>query len=254
MALFPDSRSSLILALSAFVCSGCGDAGASTRRARHPVRAVRAALAPSAASQGLAQVEQWVKQGPQPARAESRTTPARAVPTRSRPCPWCTWAARTPDLDLHARGAREADLGEERGRGRLSVIPRFRSDLRALVRSERAGRQGGRIQRRSQNGDLTFLNRVDSGGAAPAFVAVDRSGKYVLIANYDAGTTRVFSMRADGGLGAPSDDKSPGMNSHMILTDPGNKFAFVMNKGSDTITQYAFDATNARSRPTRYRR
>jgi 6-phosphogluconolactonase len=100
-----------------------------------------------------------------------------------------------------------------------------------------------------KTGDLAFLNRVDSGGAAPAFVAVDHSGKYVLVANYDAGTTRVFPIRADGSLGSPSDDKSPGMNSHMILTDPGNKFAFVMNKGSDTITQYAFDATNGTLTP-----
>jgi len=93
-----------------------------------------------------------------------------------------------------------------------------------------------------KTGDLTFVNRVDSGGASPAFVTVDHSGKYVLVANYDAGTTRVFPVRSDGGLGAPSDDKSPGKNSHMILTDPGNQFAFVMNKGSDTISQYAFDA------------
>jgi len=100
-----------------------------------------------------------------------------------------------------------------------------------------------------KTGDLEFLNRVDSGGAAPAFVAVDHSGKYVLVANYDAGTTRIFPIDADGSLGAPSDDKSPGMNSHMILTDPGNKFAFVMNKGSDTVTQYAFDAANGTLTP-----
>jgi len=100
-----------------------------------------------------------------------------------------------------------------------------------------------------QTGDLTFLNRVDSGGAAPAFVSVDHSGKYLLVANYNAGTTRVLPIRSDGSLGPPSDDKSPGANSHMILTDPGNLFAFVMNKGSDTITQYAFDATNGTLTP-----
>jgi 6-phosphogluconolactonase len=100
-----------------------------------------------------------------------------------------------------------------------------------------------------KTGDLTFLNRVDSGGAAPAFVTVDHSGKYVLVANYNAGTTRVFPIAADGQLGAPSDDQAPGKNSHMILTDPANQFAFVMNKGSDTITQYAFDATEGTLKP-----
>ncbi|HEY0464417.1 MAG TPA: lactonase family protein, partial [Polyangiaceae bacterium] len=91
--------------------------------------------------------------------------------------------------------------------------------------------------------------RVDSGGAAPAFVSVDRSGKYALVANYNSGTTRVFSIATDGSLGRPSDDKAPGMNSHMILTDPDNQFAFVMNKGSDTITQYLFDATKGTLMP-----
>ncbi|HKO52517.1 MAG TPA: lactonase family protein, partial [Polyangiaceae bacterium] len=101
----------------------------------------------------------------------------------------------------------------------------------------------------AKTGDLTFLNRVASGGGAPAFVSVDRSGKYLMVANYNGGTTRVFPITADGSLGPPSDDKSPGMNSHMILTDPGNKFAFVMNKGSDTVTQYVFDASNGTLMP-----
>jgi len=103
----------------------------------------------------------------------------------------------------------------------------------------------------AKTGDLTFLNRVDAGGAAsgPAFVSVDRSGKYVLVANYNSGTTRVFSVRNDGGLSSPTDDKSPGKNSHMILTDPGNEFAFVMNKGSDTISQYVFDNSNGTLTP-----
>ncbi len=95
-----------------------------------------------------------------------------------------------------------------------------------------------------KTGDLTFLNRVDSGGDSPAFVSVDRSGKYVLVANYTGGTTRVFPIGADGSLGTPSDNKAPGMNSHMILTDAANKFAFVMNLGSDTVSQYTFDASN----------
>ena len=100
-----------------------------------------------------------------------------------------------------------------------------------------------------KSGDLTFLNRVDSGGGSPAFVSVDHSGKYVLVANYDAGTTRVFPIAADGSLGTPSDNKSPGMNSHMIMTDPANKFAFVTNLGSNTITQYVFDASKGTLTP-----
>ena len=95
-----------------------------------------------------------------------------------------------------------------------------------------------------KTGDLTLLNRVSSGGDGPAFISVDHSGKYVMVANYDGGTSRVFPITADGSFGAASDSKSPGMYSHQILTDPANKFAFVVNLGSNTISQYVFDATN----------
>jgi 6-phosphogluconolactonase len=101
----------------------------------------------------------------------------------------------------------------------------------------------------AKTGTLSFLNRVASGGAGPAFVSVDHSGKYVLVANYGGGTTRVFPVGKDGSLGAPTDDKAPGLNSHMIITDPANKFAFVMNLGSDSIAQYAFDAADGTLSP-----
>jgi 6-phosphogluconolactonase len=98
-------------------------------------------------------------------------------------------------------------------------------------------------------GDLTFLNRVASGGATPAFVTVDHSGKYAMVANYGAGTTRIFPIAPDGSLGAPTDDKSPGMMTHMILPDPSNQFVFVMNLGSDLISQFLFDATHGTLTP-----
>ncbi len=101
----------------------------------------------------------------------------------------------------------------------------------------------------AKTGYLAFLNRVDSGGAGPAFVGVDHSGKYVLVANYDGGTTRVFPIAADGSLGAATDEKAPGKNSHMILTDAANRFAFVMNLGSDSVVQYAFDAAKGTLTP-----
>ena len=101
----------------------------------------------------------------------------------------------------------------------------------------------------ANTGDLTFLNRVASGGDGPAFIGLDRSGKYVLVANYTSGTTRVLSIAPDGSLGPPTDDHSPGMNSHMIVTDPANRFAFVMHLGSDPIAQYAFDASTGTLSP-----
>jgi len=92
-------------------------------------------------------------------------------------------------------------------------------------------------------GGLTFLNRVSSGGASPAHISVDRGGKLVMVANYGGGSTNVFKIDADGKIGASTDMKSPGTQSHMITTDLANKFVFVPCKGSDYIAQYKLDAT-----------
>ena len=98
-------------------------------------------------------------------------------------------------------------------------------------------------------GDLTFLNRVASGGGSPAHIFVEQSGKYAMVANYDGGTTRIFPIAPDGSLGTPTDDKAPGKWSHMILTDAAEKYVFVMSKGDDLIAQYVFDAAHGTLTP-----
>ena len=90
-------------------------------------------------------------------------------------------------------------------------------------------------------GALTTLNEVASAGG-PTHVSVDKTGNHAMVANYGAGTTLVFAVNADGTLGAQTDSKSPGTNSHQIISDPSNAFVFVPNKGSDTVSQFVFDA------------
>ncbi len=90
-------------------------------------------------------------------------------------------------------------------------------------------------------GAPSFVNDVDSGGSGPAHLSVDRSGGFVLVANYGGGTAAVIPIRADGGLSAPRQTVSPGSNAHMFVTDAGNHHAFVPCKGSDYVAQYDFD-------------
>jgi 6-phosphogluconolactonase len=89
-------------------------------------------------------------------------------------------------------------------------------------------------------GALAFIGDQPSQGAGPAHVAIDRSGGYVLVANYGGGTAAVLPIAADGSLGAATQTISPGTNAHMIVTDPSNRFAFVPCKGSDFVAQYTF--------------
>src|ERR1700689_5950380 len=53
-------------------------------------------------------------------------------------------------------------------------------------------------------GKLTFLNEVASRGADPCYLTVDRTGKFVLVANYTGGSVAVFPILADGKLGEAS--------------------------------------------------
>src|ERR1700736_1669999 len=50
------------------------------------------------------------------------------------------------------------------------------------------------------NGRLTFLNEVSSRGSGPCHLAVDPSGKNVLVANYGSGSIAVLPVDADGRL------------------------------------------------------
>jgi len=98
-------------------------------------------------------------------------------------------------------------------------------------------------------GLLTFLDRKSSQGAGPAYVSVDRSGAWALVANYGGGTVAVLPILPDGSLGDAVDVQSPGVNPHLIRTDPTNHFAFVPCKGSDHVAQFLFDAQTGKLTP-----
>ncbi len=55
------------------------------------------------------------------------------------------------------------------------------------------------------NGNLTLLNSVSSEGARPAYLSVEPSGKFVLVANYGAGSVAVLPILPNGSLGPATD-------------------------------------------------
>ena len=104
------------------------------------------------------------------------------------------------------------------------------------------------------NWKLKPINQVASGGTDPCYVALDRSGKYLLIANYTAGTVAVIPVAQDGRLseassvlkneGAPGPvkDRQEGPHAHFIEASARNRFAYVADLGLDRILIYRFDA------------
>ena len=52
----------------------------------------------------------------------------------------------------------------------------------------------------AESGELSLINRQGSVGPGPCHAIVDRSGRYLLAANYHGGSICVLPIREDGGL------------------------------------------------------
>jgi 6-phosphogluconolactonase len=109
-------------------------------------------------------------------------------------------------------------------------------------------------------GKLTFLNEVASRGADPCYITVDKTGKYVLVANYTGGSIAVFPILADGKLGeasafvqhtghGPDPKRQEGPHAHSIDLSPDNRFAYVDDLGLDEVLVYKFDSNKGSLTP-----
>jgi 6-phosphogluconolactonase len=101
-------------------------------------------------------------------------------------------------------------------------------------------------------GKLTLLNQVASRGADPCYITVDKTGKYVLVANYTGGSVVAFPVLEDGRLGEASSfiqhtghgtdpQRQEGPHAHSIDLSPDNRFAIVDDLGLDETLVYRFD-------------
>jgi len=97
-----------------------------------------------------------------------------------------------------------------------------------------------------KTGKLTLLNQVASRGAGPCHISLDKTGRYVLVANYDAGTVAVFPVQDNGQLGkytgfakhtgqGPNKERQEGPHAHWIATSPDNQFLLAADLGIDRI-------------------
>jgi 6-phosphogluconolactonase len=109
-------------------------------------------------------------------------------------------------------------------------------------------------------GKLTFLNEVPSRGADPCYIIVDKTGKYVLVANYTGGSIAVFPVLEDGKLGEASafvqhtghgtnPSRQEGPHAHSIDLSPDNRLAMVDDLGLDELLVYKFDSAKGSLAP-----
>jgi 6-phosphogluconolactonase len=115
----------------------------------------------------------------------------------------------------------------------------------------------------AKSGNLTLLNQLPSLGEDPCYLSFDRTGKYVLVANYSSGTIGVFPILPDGRLGehtalmkdqgatGPNKERQEGPHAHWIEVSSDNRFAFVADLGLDAILSYRFDASKGSLTPNK---
>jgi 6-phosphogluconolactonase len=102
-----------------------------------------------------------------------------------------------------------------------------------------------------KTGNLTLINSQPVTGG-PCYVSVDKTGKWIFIANYGGGTINIFPFSVDTGLGniqqtiqhkgsSVNKKRQKSAHPHMILPSPDNKFVLVTDLGADKIFIYPFD-------------
>jgi 6-phosphogluconolactonase len=101
-------------------------------------------------------------------------------------------------------------------------------------------------------GKLRLLNTRPTGGTSTCFIATDKTGRYVMMANFGSGSISVISVHADGSLDAQTafmqhigHSKDPAIQNmphpHSIIPSPDNKHVIVSDLGLDKIFVYNFD-------------
>lgn len=119
------------------------------------------------------------------------------------------------------------------------------------------------------DGQITELNKVSSGGDGPTYVSLHPSGRFLFVANYFGGSIAVLPIQDDGSLGDATDVKNddgqigptrathapPGSfafsghdrtHAHMIQSDPSGRFVLHVDLGLDKIFVWKFDAKNGK--------
>ncbi|HEY0041271.1 MAG TPA: lactonase family protein, partial [Flavisolibacter sp.] len=101
-------------------------------------------------------------------------------------------------------------------------------------------------------GRLSLINKQSSGGDNPAYVAINKTGKWVVAGNYSGGSLVAYPVNADGSLQPYSQliqHKGSSVNKqrqemahvHATVFSPGDDFLFTPDLGIDKVMIYQFD-------------
>ena len=106
---------------------------------------------------------------------------------------------------------------------------------------------------------LTEIGVQPSKGAGPCHLALDRTGRFLAVANYGGGNYALFPVGADGRLqpatsvvtGAGSESAPAKPLGHMVSFDADNRFLIAADKGLDRMLVYRLDQSTGALTPNR---
>jgi 6-phosphogluconolactonase (cycloisomerase 2 family) len=102
-------------------------------------------------------------------------------------------------------------------------------------------------------GELTLINRQSCGGDNPVHLALDATGRFLVVANYGSGSVAVFPVAANGALGSRTDlvtlkgelgphrTEQAAPHPHQCPFDPSGRFVVVPDKGLDRLFAFTLD-------------
>ena len=106
-------------------------------------------------------------------------------------------------------------------------------------------------------GTLTEINHQLSRGADPCHLAIDATGRFLVVANYSAGNFAEFAIGADGRLspsisllthsgGGPNKERQEGPHAHDVVFSRDNRHLIAVDLGLDQVFVYTFESGQRR--------
>jgi 6-phosphogluconolactonase len=105
----------------------------------------------------------------------------------------------------------------------------------------------------AKSAKLTLLNQLPALGEDPCYLSLDKTGKYLFVANYTSGNVVVFPIFPDDKLGAatanvkgtgtlgPNKERQDGPHAHWIEPSWDGRSVYVADLGVDRVLRYEFD-------------